>query len=144
MRTCNAESHVSKRLYFLKKTTVLCSSRCYYIMVSTEMILIVPDFTISVSGSSCNYLFFSFIVPPLLSLSIYWHPQSRMGCREMDRDIVRRENETKNERIAWTAVHWNCRILVSIFNNILLTSCEQIKKKKCLENKAPSRSLFRT
>ena len=132
MRTCNAESHVSKRLYFLKKTTVLCSSRCYYIMVSTEMILIVPDFTISVDRSSCNYLFFSFIVPPLLSLSIYWHPQRRMGCREMDRDIVRRENETKNERIAWTAVHWNCTILaysirlVSIFNKMLLARWELI------------------
>ena len=34
----------------------------------TEASLIVPDFTISKSGSSCNYLFFGPILAPLLSL----------------------------------------------------------------------------
>ena len=39
----------------------------------------VPDFTISVSGSSCNFLFIGPIPTPLLSLSIYWHPQGNKG-----------------------------------------------------------------
>ena len=37
--------------------------------------IIVQDFTISVNGSSCNYLIFGLVLAPLLSLSIYWHPQ---------------------------------------------------------------------
>ena len=36
---------------------------------------IVPDFTISLFGSSCNYVFFGLIPAPLRSPSIYWHPQ---------------------------------------------------------------------
>ena len=40
------------------------------------------EFGISLHGSSCNYLFFSLILAPLLSPSISWHPQGRMGCQE--------------------------------------------------------------
>ena len=40
-----------------------------------SLILIVPDFTTSKYGSSCNYLFFLLILAPVVSsLSIYWHP----------------------------------------------------------------------
>ena len=39
------------------------------VQLNSEASLIVPDFTISVSGSSCNYLFFRINVAPLLSLS---------------------------------------------------------------------------
>ena len=38
--------------------------------------ILVPDFTISVYGSSCNYLFFTLIDSSFLSLPISWpwHP----------------------------------------------------------------------
>ena len=46
-----------------------------------ETSLIVPDFNISVYGSSCNYLVFGFILAHLLSSSTYcyWYSQGRMG-----------------------------------------------------------------
>ena len=51
---------------------------------------------------------FSLNLTPLLSLPIFWHPQSRMGCQEIERD--RNENKTKKMRMAWTAVHKSCKI----------------------------------
>ena len=52
----------------------------------SEASLLVPDFTISVYGSSCNYYryIFSLLLAPLLSLSIYLHTQGGMGCQETD------------------------------------------------------------
>ena len=49
--------------------------------------VIVPDLTISPSGSSCNYLFFGLILASLLSLSTYWDPIGRMGCKEIKGEI---------------------------------------------------------
>ncbi len=49
--------------------------------------VIVPDLTISPSGSSCNYLFFGLILASLLSLSTYWDPIGRMGCKELEGEI---------------------------------------------------------
>ena len=47
----------------------------------SEASLLVPDFTISVYGSSCNYYryIFSLLLAPLLSLSIYLHTQGAAG-----------------------------------------------------------------
>ena len=63
---------------------------------TSEPSLIVPDFTISVYGSSCNYFLFGLILPSLLSLSIYWHPREWMGCQEIDRE--RKEEKVTNKR----------------------------------------------
>ena len=49
---------------------------------SPEASLLVPDFTISVYGSSCNYDFFIMSLTALISLSMYLHPQCRMGCQD--------------------------------------------------------------
>ena len=57
-----------------------------------EESLVVPDFTISVHGSSCKYIFFGLILALSLSLSTYWNLQERMGCQEID-------GERKQERI---------------------------------------------
>ena len=56
--------------------------------MSQRRVLIVTEFTISVYSSShtCNSLFFGLIRAPLLPLFIYWHPQDRMGFKEIDRE----------------------------------------------------------
>ena len=65
-----------------------------------EVSLIVTDFTISLSSSSCIYLFFNLIT--IRSCYIYWqNGKSRDIWREKKRE---RENMNKKERIAWTAV----------------------------------------
>ena len=50
-------------------------SQCY------EASLIVPDFTISVYSSSCNYLFFGLILAPFLSPSLCWCSQCNLICQ---------------------------------------------------------------
>ena len=45
--------------------------------LTPEASLLVLEFTISVYSSSFNYLFFSLLLAPLLSLSVYW--QSKAG-----------------------------------------------------------------
>ena len=62
----------------------------------SEASLILPDFTISVHGSSCNYLVFCLVLAPLLSLSVDWHSQSRIGCQEIDREIEEERARQKN------------------------------------------------
>ena len=56
--------------YFIWLSSTLCSP---------EASLVIPDFTISVYGSSCTYLFFGLILTPLLFLSIYLHPPRMDG-----------------------------------------------------------------
>ena len=48
---------------------------------SPETNLIDPDFTISVYGSSCNYIFFGLILGPLLSLSFYFIPKAEWDAK---------------------------------------------------------------
>ena len=58
------------------------------------------------SGSSCNYLFFGLFLGSLLSLSIYWHPQGRMGYTVQYSKVIykgNKENETMKRKITWTA-----------------------------------------
>ena len=61
--------------------------------------LIVPDFTISLYGSSCKYVLFSLILATFLSFSLYWHPKIGMGSQEID-------SKRKEERI--TPKRENC------------------------------------
>ena len=66
----------------------------------------VPDFTISVYGSSFNNLFlFCLSLASLLSLSMYWH----LRQDEMPRNR-RRQQETRTWRVTWTAVYGNGKI----------------------------------
>ena len=58
-----------------------------------EESLVVPDFTISVHGSSCKYIFFGLILALSLSLSTYWNLQERMGCQEIDGERKQREQD---------------------------------------------------
>ena len=67
--------------------SILCTVYTLYTVLfihKNEAIRIVPDFTISAYGCSCICLFLGPILAPLLSLSIYWHLQNRMRCKEMD------------------------------------------------------------
>ena len=50
-----------------------------------EASLIVPDFTISVYGNPCHYIFYGFNLAPLLHLSIPWPPIIGEGWREKQR-----------------------------------------------------------
>ena len=51
-----------------------------------ETSLIVPDFTMFINSSSCNYVSqFGPIFAPLLSLSIFWLPQGRVSCIEKEK-----------------------------------------------------------
>ena len=70
---------------------------------------IVVHLTFSLYGSSCKYVFFSLILVTLLSLSIYWHPKSRMGSKVIDWER-KEENITKKEWIPWTKEHKTCKI----------------------------------
>ena len=67
--------------------------------------ILVPYFTISVYGSSCNYpfhsLFFSFYVHVCLGIQCCIGDEHKY-CRKR-RQMS--ENETKQEKITWTAVH---------------------------------------
>ena len=47
-----------------------------------EASLTILDITISVNGSSCNYLFFGLVLVPLHSLSIIPNTQGMMGCHK--------------------------------------------------------------
>ena len=62
--------------------------------------LLVPDFTISVCGSSCNSLFFGLIPSSILSLSVSWQPLG-MQLKEKAKE---RECGRKTEN------YMNCRI----------------------------------
>ena len=55
----------------------------YFWQHRSESIIIVTDFNIFWNCISCNYLFFGLT----LALSIFWHPQGRLGCQKMDRDL---------------------------------------------------------
>ena len=70
-----------------------------------EESLVVPDFTISVHGSSCKYIFFGLILALSLSLSMYLLESP--GKDGMPRNRWRkntRENKTKLE-----SIFMNCR-----------------------------------
>ena len=74
----------------------------------SEASLIVPDFTISVYGSSCNYLFFCLILASLLSFSIYWHPQCVKGCQKVstiERERRKERMRTKGENYSIWCIH---------------------------------------
>ena len=61
------------------------------------------DFTIIVYGSSCNYLFIHLILTYLLSLSIQWPSQDRMGCQKIfweKKDEIMRQQK----RVTWTRI----------------------------------------
>ena len=68
------------------------------------MSLIVPDFTISVYGSSCN-----FFLSHSLFFSFYFYPVLSEGCHAI---IKEEENDNEKYKIAWTAVHKNESIYV--------------------------------
>ena len=61
------------------------------------MSLIVPDVTISVYSSACNYLLLGLILGPLPSLSIYFHLQCRRGCLQLQYIYI--DVERKEERM---------------------------------------------
>ena len=64
------------------------------VLLKSEASLIVPDFTIYVYGSSCNYLFALLILSPFLSLSIY------IGLPKAGRDAKKYiERESKGLRM---------------------------------------------
>ena len=65
--------------------------------------LIVPDFTIVVYSSSCNYCILFLTRSPLVFfLSIYCHLQGRMGCQEINGRKKLRENETNKIELPYT------------------------------------------
>ena len=74
-----------------------------------EASLIVPDFTISVYGSSCNYLSFGLVLIHLLFLFISWHPIMSWGCRQIERESKGRKETTIHE-LPYTELSMNCRI----------------------------------
>ena len=59
---------------------------------------VVPAFTISVLGSSCNFLCFGHIFAPLFSVFIKRHPQGSMGCQEIDREKKEKRMRPKTPR----------------------------------------------
>ena len=74
------------QLWVLCKTSNCKNMKNLILNVSiSEESLLVPDFTISVYGSSCNSLFFGAILASFLSLYTYWHSQGWMECRGIDR-----------------------------------------------------------
>ena len=75
--------------------------------------LIVPNFTISFYSSSYTDLFFGLILAPFLYLNFkgILMASPRQDWMQRNRSRKKRsENETKNERITWTAVHRNGKI----------------------------------
>ena len=57
--------------------------------------------------------FFSLILTPLLSLSIYWNPHGPrhgMECQEIDTERKRWEWDPKKIKFTWTAWHRKCKI----------------------------------
>ena len=59
---------------------------------------VVPAFTISVLGSSCNFLCFGHIFAPLFSVFIKRHPHGSMGCQEIDREKKEKRMRPKTPR----------------------------------------------
>ena len=82
---------------------VLCTSTCYScqidVVVTPEAILVVPDFTFSVYGSSCNSQFVYFIIAPLLSLYFWLHPQGRIESHETDNERKKRKRGPKTREL---------------------------------------------
>ena len=72
---------------------------------------IVTHFTISVYGSSCNYIFFFLILTPLLSfyVSMYGHPQCIAGWRPRNR-CGEKERMRQKQIIIGVAVNRNGKI----------------------------------
>ena len=94
------------------QTSLLLPPLCKYSSIlhdSAEASLVVPEFTISVYGSSSNYLFWSQSL--FFSFSNYFlafHPALGMPINRMRKP--RSDKETEKEKIAWTAVHRNYKI----------------------------------
>ena len=90
---------ISGNFYVIRCTSII--SCCQLLQVS----LIVPDFTISLCGSS--FLSFSRFLC-VYSFLIASPRQERMPRNRQRKQI--RENDAQNERLPWTAVHRNCKI----------------------------------
>ena len=54
--------------------------------LAPEVSLTVPDFTISVCGSSCHCLFSGLIIFSFLSLTFSWHFILPCGCQKIERE----------------------------------------------------------
>ena len=86
---------------------------------------IVPDFTISVYGSSCYSLFFRLILSYFLPLSKYWHFILHWGCQEIDREskgVKRRPTKRKLNELLSTEIARSGNIrLDNVFNILEIT-----------------------
>ena len=72
--------------------------------------IVVPDCTISVNGSSCNYIFFCLLCT---SFAFSFHFMASPWQDGMPRNRSKKkilENATKKESFAWTAVHRSCKV----------------------------------
>ena len=81
-------------------------------LIQSEVSLTVPDFIISVFGSSCNSLFYGLILSLLFFLYLFFLAlrPSLGNANKLKEKAQRNYNEAEIERIAWTAVHRNGKI----------------------------------
>ena len=64
-----------------------------------DAIIIVPDFTIFVSSSSCNSLFLGLILSSPFSTFTNWLHIRLLGCQKIEKESMRSENEADKERL---------------------------------------------
>ena len=78
----------------------------YVLQISPKASLMVPNFTISAYGSSCNFLFFGLILSSLLSLQYLFPGFSSLswGCNNIERESKWTRMRQKKDIFTWTAV----------------------------------------
>ena len=90
-----AEKHIIT-VHGLPCTEIINSAT---IRLASEMSLIVTNFTISLSSSSCNYVFFSLILTTMRSCYIFWHHESRMGNQDIFGERIKERVWTKKREL---------------------------------------------